>query len=183
MPIYTKAGDTGQTSLFGGKRILKCEELVDVYGSIDELNSWIGRVASGLESYDVREFLAFIQADLFTLGSNLAGWEARLEELPKRVKAMEARIDIFEESLPKLHNFILPGGTPLASDIHLARAVCRRVERQTVSLAQKQKIDPKILVYLNRLSDFLFMLARFVNNEEHIVESVWSGIDREQKKK
>ena len=178
MSIYTKTGDTGTTSLFGGKRVLKCEELVDVYGSIDELNSWIGKVASDIESPDVHVFLAAIQSDLFSIGSHLAGWVTELHELPKRVKEMEERIDILDDKLPKLSNFILPGGTRLASDIHLARAVCRRVERQTVALGQKQKIDTRIFVYLNRLSDLLFMLARFINHEAGIVEVTWSGIDR-----
>lgn len=181
MPIYTKTGDAGSTSLFGGKRILKCEELVDVYGSMDELNSWIGRIASEIDSSDVGQFLSGIQSDLFTIGSELAGWNATLTGLPKRVKEMEARIDVMEESLPKLTNFILPGGTKLASVIHVARAVCRRVERQTVALSQKQTVDPKILIYLNRLSDLLFMLARFVNYQAGIVEVTWQGIDRKAK--
>ena len=115
-------------------------------------------------------FLAAIQSDLFSIGSHLAGWVTGLHELPKRVKEMEERIDILDDKLPKLSNFILPGGTRLASDIHLARAVCRRVERQTVALGQKQKIDTRIFVYLNRLSDLLFMLARFINHEAGIVE-------------
>jgi cob(I)alamin adenosyltransferase len=183
MPIYTRTGDTGSTSLFGGKRVLKCEELVDVYGSIDELNCWIGRIASKMDAADVQQFLAAIQSDLFTIGSHMAGWKSELTELPKRVKEMEARIDIMEKDLPKLTNFILPGGSPLASDTHLARAVCRRVERQTVSLGQKETVAPSIVTYLNRLSDMLFMLARFVNKEEGHVEIVWSGIDRAEKKK
>lgn len=183
MPIYTRTGDTGSTSLFGGKRILKCEELVDVYGSIDELNSWIGRLVAEVDSTDVDEFLTAIQSDLFTIGSSMAGWQSDLTVLPKRVREMEARMDILEKGLPVLHNFILPGGTPLASEIHLARAVCRRVERQAVALSQKQSVDPRILTYLNRLSDLLFMLARFVNHEEKTGETVWSGIDRKPKKK
>ncbi len=182
MPIYTKTGDTGSTSLFGGKRVLKCEELVDVYGSIDELNSWVGRIASEIDSSDVRTFLAAIQSDLFTIGSHLAGWKIDLKDLPQRVSEMEERIDLLDDTLPKLVNFILPGGTKLASEIHLARAVCRRVERQAVSLHQKQKVDPSILVYLNRLSDLFFMLARFINHQAGIVEIVWSGIDRKSKK-
>lgn len=183
MPIYTKTGDTGQTSLFGGKRVLKCEELVDVYGSIDELNSWVGKIASDIGSSDVVEFLASIQSDLFTIGSHLAGWGADLKDLPKRVKAMEERIDILDDTLPKLSNFILPGGTKLASEIHVTRAVCRRVERQTVALGQHQTIDSRILIYLNRLSDLLFMLARFINHQAGIVEVTWQGIDRQSKKK
>lgn len=177
MPIYTKTGDAGSTSLFGGKRVLKCEELVDVYGSIDELNSWVGRVASDIQSPDVQTFLADIQSDLFTIGSHLAGWKADLKALPHRVKEMEARIDAMDDSLPKLTNFILPGGTLLASDIHLARAVCRRVERQAVSLGQKQEVDARIFMYLNRLSDLFFMLARFINQQAGIVEVTWQGID------
>jgi cob(I)alamin adenosyltransferase len=182
MPIYTKTGDTGQTSLFGGKRVLKCEELVDVYGSIDELNSWVGRTASEIESSDVQTFLAAVQSDLFAIGSHLAGWKIDLTDLPKRVTEMEERIDLLDDTLPKLTNFILPGGTKLASEIHLARAVCRRVERQAVALRQKQHVDPRILVYLNRLSDLLFMLARFINHEAGRVEVTWSGVDREGKK-
>lgn len=181
MAIYTRTGDAGMTSLFGGKRVLKCEELVDVYGSIDELNSWIGRISSELDATDVQQFLASIQSDLFSIGSHLAGYKASLTDIPKRVKEMEARIDILEKSLPELKNFILPGGTPLSSDIHLARAVCRRVERQAVALGQKQDVDSKILIYLNRLSDLFFMLARFVNNQEGVVEVVWSGIERTRK--
>lgn len=190
MPIYTKTGDAGQTSLFGGKRVLKCEELVDVYGSIDELNSWIGLVASVIDTSDVQQFLATIQSDLFTIGSHLAGWEeADLKHLPKRVEEMEARIDVLDDTLPSLTNFILPGGTTLASYIHLARSVCRRVERQTVALGHtpaaslgKQTIDPRIFMYLNRLSDLLFMLSRFINHEAGIVEVTWQGIDRKAKK-
>lgn len=183
MSIYTKTGDTGSTSLFGGKRVLKCEELVDVYGSVDELNSWVGKVASDIQSPDVQVFLSAIQSDLFTIGSHLAGWKAELKELPKRIGEMEERIDILDDKLPKLKNFILPGGTKLASEIHLTRAVCRRVERQTVALGQKQAIDSKILVYLNRLSDLFFMLARFINHEAGFVEVTWSGIDRTGQKK
>lgn len=180
MPIYTKTGDTGQTSLFGGKRVLKCEELVDVYGSIDELNSWIGLVSSVIDTSDVQQFLSGIQSDLFSIGSSLAGWESDLKHLPKRVKEMEARIDVLDDTLPKLTNFILPGGTKLASYIHLARSVCRRVERQTVALGQKQTVDLRIYIFLNRLSDLLFMLARFINHEAGIVEVTWQGIDSER---
>jgi len=183
MAIYTRTGDTGSTSLFGGKRVLKCEELVDVYGSMDELNSWIGKIAAEMTSSDVRDFLSAIQSDLFTIGSHLAGWKTSLAKLPVRVKEMEARIDLLDNDLPNLKNFILPGGTPLAATVHLARAVARRVERQAVALGQSQDVDGRILTYLNRLSDLLFMLARFVNKEEGVAEVSWSGIDRNPKKK
>lgn len=183
MSIYTRTGDTGTTSLFGGKRVLKSEQLVDVYGSIDELNSWIGLIASQIKSMDVQEFLSFIQKDLFTIGSYFAGWQINLSMLPRRVDEMEKHIDVMDQKLPKLSNFILPGGTRLASFIHLARSICRRVERLVVALKQKQDVDSRILVYLNRLSDFLFMVARLINNHERVTEVTWSGIDRHSKKK
>jgi len=185
MSIYTRTGDTGSTSLFGGKRVLKCEELVEVYGSLDELNSWVGYIAALFPSPDVKQFLQAIQSDLFTIGSTMAGWKGDLSPLDGRVKEMEARIDAMEESLPPIRNFILPGGAQLAVHAHITRSICRRVERQTVALAQKpssakasagkQAVDPVIIKYLNRLSDLFFMLARFINKQENVEEVVWSG--------
>ena len=178
MPIYTRTGDTGSTSLFGGKRVLKCEELVDVYGSIDELNSWIGLTISKIKNQKSKIFLEQVQSDLFTIGSVLAGWKGDLSMLSGRVSEMEKRIDAMEKDLPELRNFILPGGTEVGSFVHIARAICRRVERQTVALAQKQPADPIIIKYLNRLSDLFFMLARFINKLEKKQEVVWIGIKR-----
>ncbi len=184
MSIYTRTGDTGITSLFGGKRVLKCEELVDVYGSIDELNSWIGLIASQITVPDVQEFLSKIQSDLFIIGSSLAGWKENNQNraLEERVKEMEARIDALEKELPSLKNFVLPGGSILGSYIHLVRSICRRVERQVVALSQKparpadgEKIDPGIVKYLNRLSDLFFCLARFINKQSNQPEFIWSG--------
>ena len=175
MPIYTRSGDTGSTSLFGGKRVLKCEELVEVYGSLDELNSWVGHIAALFPSPDVKLFLQTIQSDLFTIGSTLAGWKGDLSSLDGRVKEMEARIDAMDESLPPIRNFILPGGAELAAHAHITRSICRRVERQTVALMQKQEIDKRIVKYLNRLSDLFFMLARFINKKENVEEIVWQG--------
>jgi cob(I)alamin adenosyltransferase len=183
MAIYTRTGDAGTTSLFGGKRVLKCEELVDVYGSIDELNSWVGLIASQIESADVQQFLSAIQSDLFLIGSHLSGWKTELTVLGKRVGEMEVRIDAMEGETGKLRNFILPGGSELGAFTHLARSICRRVERQTVALAQKQKVEGGILIYLNRLSDYFFMLARFINKKKTVKEVIWSGIDRPSKKK
>jgi cob(I)alamin adenosyltransferase len=180
MPIYTRTGDEGKTSLFGGKRVLKCEELVDVYGSLDELNSWVGLIASQIESPGVSQFLMDIQSDLFTIGSTLAGWKGDLSMLPTRVKEMEDRIDAMEQDLPALRNFILPGGSQLGALTHVARGICRRVERQTVALREKEKVDARILVYLNRLSDLLFQLARFINKNEQKEEVAWRGIPRKK---
>ncbi len=181
MPIYTRTGDTGTTSLFGGKRVLKCEQLVKVYGSIDELNSWVGLIASQLTIPDVQQFLATIQSDLFTIGSTLAGWKGDLKGLTKRVDEMEARIDAMEKELPPLKNFILPGGSTLGAYIHITRGMCRKVERQAVALAQKEKVDPLVIQYLNRLSDLFFMLARFINKQTNQPEVIWSGIERQKK--
>ncbi len=182
MSIYTRTGDKGETSLFGGKRVLKCAELVDAYGSIDELNSWIGLVSSQLsDDPTVHTFLNDIQRDLFTIGSSLAGWKANLSTLPKQVTKMEQAIDEMEKDLPQLTNFILPGGSQLGAQVHLARAVCRRVERQTVKLMQTNPVDKRIVTYLNRLSDLLFVLSRFINKKLNIEEIVWSGIGRTKK--
>jgi cob(I)alamin adenosyltransferase len=183
MPIYTRTGDAGTTALFGGKRVLKCEELVDVYGSIDELNSWVGLIASELKFVDIQKFLLVVQSDLFTIGSTFAGWEGgKLDALDERIKEMERRIDSMEESLPALTNFILPGGSQTGAHIHVVRSICRRVERQTVALAQKQTVDPLTIKYLNRLSDLFFVLARYINNKQNVGETVWSGIPRQKKK-
>lgn len=201
MAIYTRTGDTGTTSLFGGKRVLKCEELVDVYGSIDELNSWVGHLASDIQVSEVQNFLSDVQSDLFTIGSVLAGWRGSLRHLEMRVKQMEARIDALEKELPPISNFLLPGGTPLAGHAHIARAICRRVERQMVSLkvreiqivrkrGKAERIEtlnisePEVnlmIKYLNRLSDLLFMLARFINKQADTEETVWKGIQTKSK--
>ena len=178
MSIYTRTGDNGTTALFGGKRVPKCEELVDLYGSIDELNSWIGLVTTYLETYDVRSFLGEIQTDLFVIGSILSGWKGSPAQINRRIGEMEARIDNMERDLPGLTRFIIPGGSQLSSYIHIARSICRRVERQVVSFSQKQKIDPVIIRYLNRLSDLFFVLARLINKLENVPEKTWTGSDR-----
>jgi len=175
MPIYTRTGDTGSTSLFGGKRVLKCEELVDVYGSIDELNSWVGFIVSEIKIEHLKKLLLEIQSDLFTIGGNLAGGKTDLSILKTRVPKMEAEIDAMDKELPELTNFILPGGSKESAKIHIARSVCRRVERQTVALAQKKNIDVLIIKYLNRLSDLLFTVARYINRKSKIKDVVWSG--------
>jgi cob(I)alamin adenosyltransferase len=178
MPIYTRTGDDGTTALYGGTRVLKCEELVDVYGSIDELNSWVGLITGKLKIKRIKLFLTTIQSDLFTIGSTLAGWKGNVIPLNGRIDEMEKHIDQMDKELLKRTNFILPGGSELAAQIHIARSICRRVERQTVSLSKKQPIGPVIIPYLNRLSDLLFTLARFINKQGKIRETVWSGIPR-----
>lgn len=183
MPIYTRTGDNGTTSLFGGKRLLKCEDLIDVYGSLDELNSWVGLLVSQTKINSVKTFLEKIQSDLFTMGSALAGWSGDLKILDIRVREMEEQIDIWEKQLPKLTNFVLPGGTIVGAQVHVARSLCRRVERQAVALAQKEKVDPLIVKYLNRLSDLFFVWARFINKKAKAAEIVWSRISPRTLKK
>jgi cob(I)alamin adenosyltransferase len=177
MPIYTRAGDTGSTSLFGGKNVLKCDELVDVYGSIDELNSWVGRIVSAMGDKKFISFLQHIQRDLFILGSTLAGYPSDISGLKKRVSEMETYIDTIEKTVPAIHNFILPGGSILGADIHIARSITRRVERQVVALRKNKKnVSVRyddIIMYLNRLSDFLFMLARSENTQSGKNEIIW----------
>ncbi len=183
MSIYTRTGDTGTTSLFGGKRVLKCEELVDAYGSIDELNSWVGLVtADSAISPEQKEFLQKIQSDLFNIGGSLAGWPVELAPIETRVAEMEVAIDVMEEKLPELKNFIIPSGSTGGARVHLARSVARRVERQVVALSQKQKVDLRIIKYLNRLSDLLFVLARTINKKSGASETIWSGIKIDKKK-
>jgi len=165
MPIYTRTGDDGTTALFGGKRVAKSDDLVELYGSIDELNSWLGLFTD--------KHLKIIQSDLFTIGSTLAGWKGNLDFIDARVSEMEHWIDAMDKKMPALTNFILPRGK-----MHVARNVCRRVER----LAVKSKTNPQIIKYLNRLSDLLFTYARFINRKQKIGENIWSGIPRPIKK-
>lgn len=181
MPIYTRTGDNGTTSLFGGKRVLKCEELVDVYGSIDELNSWIGLLLTDISKDHLQKLFIEIQSDLFSIGGNLAGGDIELSGLPTRVTQMEVEIDTLEKELPELHHFILPGGTVTGSRLHIIRSITRRVERQVVALSQKQHVEKEIVTYFNRLSDLFFVLARYINSQAHVGEVVWTGTPRQKK--
>lgn len=186
MPIYTKTGDKGETSLFGGTRVSKSHERVEVYGSVDELNSWVGLIVAKLDHKEKKEFLMKIQSDLFVLGGNLAGWKTDLAPLKTRVTEMEVEIDAMETQLQELKNFILPGGTELSATVHIARSITRRVERQTVRLfevkSQKSGVNGQekevILQYLNRLSDLFFVLARFINKKADVSDVIWSGISK-----
>ncbi len=171
MRIYTKTGDDGTTALFGGKRVLKCHELVEVYGSIDELNSWLGYILTSLTDKKLNKFLTIVQSDLFSIGSTLAGWKGDITHLEKRVGEMEKLIDSLDKKLPELTNFILPGGSVAGSRLHIARSIARRVERQAVKI----HADRRIIMYLNRLSDALFILARFINKKSGLRESIWQA--------
>ncbi len=187
MKIYTKGGDAGETSLFGGQRVRKDASRVEAYGAVDELNAILGLAAAELEDKDLIEHLRVIQASLFDLGGELATPDA--EERQQRGKAMprvsepdvaelESWIDRLEGELEPLRSFVLPGGARAAALLHLARTICRRAERRVVSLSEKEAVQPVVLRYLNRLSDLLFVLARVVNRRSDVVEPTWVGRER-----
>jgi cob(I)alamin adenosyltransferase len=179
MKIYTKTGDRGETGLIGGRRISKHDLRIACYGTVDELNSWIGLVGSKLPvSVRRQNALSRIQDRLFVIGSLLAndpkGSRMKLPELNEEdVAFLEREIDVMTVKLPELKSFILPGGSPLASECHVARCVCRRAEREVVALSKKETVDARVIVYLNRLSDYLFVLARAVNKAKKINDIVW----------
>lgn len=168
MPIYTKTGDKGITSLYGGKRVLKSDLQVEVYGTVDELSSFIGLVASKVKNKKDQEFLTDMQRDFYKIMSFLSGKDMDLYFLITKVKDFENKIDSLDKKLPRLHQFILPGGTELSSWFHVLRTVCRRAERNFIRLTPT-RYSPHIIQYLNRLSDLFFTLARFYNKKKEIV--------------
>ena len=175
LKIYTKTGDLGTTSLYGGKRVLKSDPQVNSYGNIDELNSVIGVLQSILpKNSEIRIFTEYIQKDLFAIGAHLAGDKISLSFIDTRVEDMEKLIDKLDDCLPTLKNFILPGGSVEGALTHFARTVARRAERELVGLNNTSSFpDPKTIIYLNRLSDLLFVISRFLNSEKDIIETIW----------
>ena len=165
MKIYTKTGDKGETSLLGGTRVPKYDIRIEAYGTVDELNSHIGLLRDKSPEEKIAHLLAVIQDRLFSIGSNLAmepgNTKFKIPEiLESDVEFLENEIDLMNETLPPLHSFILPGGHETVSTCHIARCVCRRAERNTIYLATQSEVAPVIIKYLNRLSDFLFVLSR-----------------------
>lgn len=182
MAIYTRTGDKGLTSLFDTTRVPKHHDRVETYGTIDELNSAIGAVIAQIEDLRLKikeidivaKELEEIQHDLMSIGSALADPKAKpIKDLDKRAKEFEKQIDQMTEKLPELRNFILPGGGKAGSLLHLARTISRRAERRIVKLVQDTEIDNGIIVYINRLSDLLFTMSRFVNHKENKKETIW----------
>lgn len=176
MPIYTRTGDKGQTSLYGGKRVLKTNARVDTYGTVDELNSILGIVIAFLtaQNTSTKKELTAIQHDLFDIGAYLANPKALpIRRLEKRVSEFEHLIDVMTRKLPELRNFILPGGSKAGATLHHARTVCRRAERRLVALQQDEEIDEHLVKYINRLSDLLFTMARYVNHNDKQKETLW----------
>lgn len=180
--IYTRKGDEGETSLFGGRRVSKDELRVEAYGTVDELNSALGLAVAKLRDpmREWRNRLVTIQSDLFTVGALLATPKtgaARPEHIPElrdaRVEALEDWIDELDKELAPLKAFVLPGGSELAAVLQLARNVCRRAERRVVALAKQEQVEPVIVKYLNRLSDLVFTLARAANARQGVTDVEW----------
>src|SRR3990167_4831150 len=181
MKIYTKKGDQGKTYLFGGGPFPKNDARIDTYGEIDELNSAMGCARAFIQEQELATQLQTIQESLFTIGSELSTVSADeklklsfLQEAP--VVQLEHWIDAFDVRLKPLKNFILPGGSQGASFLHLARTVCRRAERKLVALSEKQTVRPVLIKYLNRLSDYLFVAARVVNQQAKQEDILWKGL-------
>ena len=178
MKIYTKTGDQGMTSLFGGKRVSKADLRIETYGTVDELNSWIGVLRDQDVNQSRKEILLIVQDRLFTMGSMLA-----TEPGNKKVKIpvlsaddvtfLENQIDAMDSELPPMRSFVLPGGHAAVSFAHVARTVCRRAERLVIALNDSEPVDTLITVYLNRLSDYLFVLARKMTKELGAEEAPW----------
>ncbi len=182
MKIYTKTGDKGETGLFGGRRVSKADPRVEAYGAVDELNAHLGWAGSLLEEVAVNQALQSIQSDLLRIGADLAtppGLDAALTArtvslAPGASVRLEGLIDRWDAELPPLKHFILPGGSPASAALQVCRAVCRRAERAVVGLEAISPVNPEVVVYLNRLSDLLFVLARWVNAKRGVSEPVWS---------
>ena len=174
MKIYTKTGDDGTTGLFGGDRLAKSAPRISAYGDVDELNSFLGFARCRITDAGLQQLLQQIQNELFVLGADLSTPlpypASNQADLVRRISQSEAEslektIDRYNETLPPLEEFILPGGNEAAALLHVARAVARRAEREVVRLTQTEKLNPHVLVYLNRLSDLLFVLARVANRQ------------------
>lgn len=181
MKIYTKTGDKGETSLFGGERVLKNSIRIEAYGTIDELNSFIGLTLTEVNNSEVKKILIKIQNQLFILGSDLAtpktekNLKLKIQRItPKFYHDIEKAIDRFEVELEILKNFIIPGGSKSASMLHVCRTISRRAERKVVALSNTVNIGNNIIIFLNRLSDLFFVLARYENKCQNVPDVKWN---------
>jgi len=185
--IYTKTGDLGETGLIGGKRIFKDDVLLEAYGTVDELNAILGVVRSEGPDKRIDQWLNRIQAELFEVGADLASpfpdettdktpdkTNDKIKRIGKEKAAqLEKEIDLVEKELEPLKSFVLPGGSKSSVFLHLARTVCRRAERRIAILMKKDEVNPEILTYMNRLSDWLFVMARYINKKAQIPDVPW----------
>lgn len=180
MKIYTKTGDKGQTSLIGGTRVPKHHIRIESYGTVDELNSWIGLINDQDIPQACKNILSEIQDRLFTIGSSLASdpekSKMKIPDLHTTdIELLEKEIDKMNEALPEMRHFILPGGHTTISYCHLARCVCRRAERNVIHLHESEYVNEMVIVYLNRLSDYLFVLARYIAHHFKVNEIAWKA--------
>lgn len=179
MKIYTKTGDLGETALFGGRRVPKSHLRVDAYGTVDELNAYVGWLRDLVETPLLRQLLAQVQHRLFTVGAHLAADPQKQlttpDLLPQDIEMLENEMDAMDANLPPLRNFILPGGHPAVSVCHVCRTVCRRAERLVVALHATDTVEAVVLQYLNRLSDYFFLLARQLAHDLGAEEVIWTS--------
>ncbi|PIT98971.1 MAG: ATP:cob(I)alamin adenosyltransferase [Bdellovibrionales bacterium CG10_big_fil_rev_8_21_14_0_10_45_34] len=177
--IYTRSGDQGMSSLIGGQKVSKNHYRLRAYGSLDELNSFLGLAHVKCEFSEIGEQVLAIQSDLFVIGSHLACEDAALSaKLPQlsedRISVIERDIDKFDATLSPLKNFILPGGSEGSALLHVCRTICRRAEREIVAMHESEKTDVRYVEYLNRLSDYLFVAARAENQHRNVKDTVWN---------
>lgn len=180
MKIYTKTGDKGETGLFGGERVSKSNDRIDAYGTIDELNAFIGLTLTELKSDEIKTVLERIQNQLFVVGSDLAtpvtekNKKLKITRTPEEYSTQtEQDIDFFNDQLDELRNFILPGGSKGSAYLHVCRTIARRAERKVVALNKHMNIGDNIIIFLNRLSDLFFVLSRFENKVSNIPDTKW----------
>lgn len=176
--IYTRTGDTGETSLIGGTRVPKHHIRIESYGTVDELNSYVGLIKDQEIDAHSKSILAEIQDRLFTIGSSLASdpekSKMKIPDLkPEDIRLLESEMDQMDTMLPEMRSFVLPGGHPIISFCHIARCVCRRAERNTIHLSENNFVAPLVVQYLNRLSDYLFVLSRFLSLQLKVNETPW----------
>ncbi|MBD8487720.1 cob(I)yrinic acid a,c-diamide adenosyltransferase [Echinicola sp. CAU 1574] len=180
MKLYTKGGDKGETSLLGGSRVSKANLRIEAYGTVDELNAYIGLLRDHAKEQSRVDFLKAIQDRLFTIGAELATSPSaknvkKPDILESDINGLEKEIDLMDEALSPLKKFILPGGHPQVSYSHIARTVCRRAERRVIELNDQEPVEELIIKYLNRLSDYLFVLGRMISKELEVGEITWES--------
>ena len=179
--VYTKTGDKGITSLIGGTRVKKSDIRINSYGTVDELNSFIGLLVTYIEEQETIDLLTEMQNVLFNIGCNLAMGDNFKKELKesvvtnKLIENVEKAIDRMQAAIPELKSFVIPGGSRSASIAHVCRTVCRRAERLIIALDETSEVDKNLLAYINRLSDYFFILSRYLNNIEKVAENIWQN--------
>ncbi len=178
MKIYTKTGDDGTTGIQNGARISKTDSRIQAYGMVDEINSFLGIILSKLDEKDLENLITKIQNDLFVVGSDLSNPDLKNTQNrvnDEMIKTLEENIDNLEKKLPPITNFILPGGHEIAALVHVSRSITRRAEIFVIFLSEKEKINNNCIIYLNRLSDLLFVIARTINQRKNVKDVIWNS--------